>query len=348
MSDETRKFITSSFLDRLNRSGIEQEKVVIQMMKNSPLQDHLRGYLNSWQKKYWVLLSGLESGGHLLPLVSAFLESNRQGHESPPAPVEDTTLLYKTRSVITSFSFNPVEKRIVAVCSRTDIIEIDISKALDFQKNLSTTDADHSDMDSEMDFDDEEVDEGDFLDAEGNVIDRTGETSTAPSVIESIDSNLSRAGSQASLHTVFKNLFSGKAAKHLDGAHHHAQHGLAHAVTDSNLRRSQGLAPGDPVVGVTGTKLGEVDNIVVRTDIIATCSESHPSFPLYLTGHNPALDYPCVTLWQFGQPRELNNYSGTSTKVTRYSAMMSQPFAKNRDGRLNLVIANSSIVAFVR
>jgi len=42
-------------------------------MKNSPLQDHLRGYLSSWQKKYWVLLSGLESGGHLLPLVASFL-----------------------------------------------------------------------------------------------------------------------------------------------------------------------------------------------------------------------------------------------------------------------------------
>ncbi|KAF9550360.1 regulator of (H+)-ATPase in vacuolar membrane [Mortierella hygrophila] len=319
MSDETRKFISSSFLDRLNRSGIEQEKAVIQMMKKSPLQDHLRGYLNNWQKKYWVLLSGLESGGHLLPLVSAFLEANRQGHESPPAPVEDTTLLYKTRSVITSFSFNPVEKRIVAVCSRTDIIEIDISKALDFQKNLNTTDADHSDMDSEMDFDDEDVDvdEGDFLDAQGNVIDRTGDTSTAPSVVESIESNVSRAGSQASIHSVFKNLFGGKGAKHHDGAHPHHHHGLAHAVTDANLRRSQGLASGDPVMGVTGVKSGEVDNIVVRTDIIATCSESHPSFPLYLTGHNPAFDYPCVTLWQFGQPRELNNYGGTSAKVTR-------------------------------
>jgi hypothetical protein len=327
MSDETRKFITSSFLDRLNRSGIEQEKTVIQMMKKSPLQDHLRGYLNNWQKKYWVLLSGLESGGHLLPLVSAFLESHRQAHDSPPAPVEDTTLLYKTRSVITSFSFNPVEKRIVAVCSRTDIIEIDISKALDFQKNLNSTDVDHSDMESEMDFDDEEVDEGDFLDAQGNVIDRTGDTSTAPSVVESTESNVSRAGSQASLQNVFKNLFSGKGAKQHDGAHPHHHHGLAHAVTDSNLRRSQGLAPGDPVVGVAGVKQGEVDNIVVRTDVIATCSESHPSFPLYLTGHNPAFGYPCVTLWQFGQPRELNNYGGTSAKVTRYCFIMTEPCA---------------------
>ncbi|KAF9106062.1 hypothetical protein BGX29_010629 [Mortierella sp. GBA35] len=317
MSDETRKFITSSFLERLNRSGIEQEKTVIQMMKNSPLQDHLRGYLNNWQKKYWVLLSGLESGGHLLPQVSAFLEANRQCRDSPPAPVEDTTLLYKTRSVITSFSFNPVEKRIVAVCSRTDIIEIDISKALDFQKNLNMPDAEHSDMDSEMDFEDEEVDEGDFLDAQGNVIDRTGGTSNAPSMAESTDSNISRAGSQASLQTVFKNLFSGK-AKHHEGAHHHHHHGLAHTVTDSNLRRSQGLAPGDTVTGVAGTKTSsEVDNIVVRSDVVATCSESHPSFPLYLTGHNPALDYPCVTLWQFGQPRELNNYAGTSAKLTR-------------------------------
>ncbi|KAF9908205.1 regulator of (H+)-ATPase in vacuolar membrane [Linnemannia zychae] len=345
MSDETRKFITSSFLDRLNRSGIEREKTVIQLMKNSPLQDHLRGYLNSWQKKYWVLLSGLESGGHLLPQVSTFLESKRQGHESPPAPAEDTTLLYKTRSVITSFSFNPVEKRIVAVCSRTDIIEIDISKALDFQKNLNTTDADHSDMDSDMDFDEEEIDEGDFLDAQGNVIDRTGGASTAPSMVESVDSNLSRAGSQASLQNVLKNLFGGKGGKH-DGSHSHPHHGLAQTVADSNLRRSQGLAPGDPVAGVAGVKPGEVDNIVVRTDIIATCSESHPSFPLYLTGHNPAFDYPCVTLWQFGQPRELNNYGGTSAKVTRvhFDAYGQKFGATDAKGDMHLWRFDSNVV----
>ncbi|KAF9114391.1 regulator of (H+)-ATPase in vacuolar membrane [Mortierella sp. AM989] len=317
MSDGTRKFVTSSFLDRLTRAGIEQEQNVIQIMKKMPLQDHLRGYLNNWQKKYWVLLSGLESGGHLLPQVAAFLESHRQCRDSPPAPVEDTTLLYKTRSVIASFSFNPVEKRIVVVCSRTDIIEIDISKALDFSRSMNSSDAYQSDMDSEMDLDEEYTEEGDFLDAQGNVIDRSVNTSKAPSVVatESSEENVSRTGSHVSLHNVFKNLFT-KGGKNPGNPHeHHA--GLAHAVTDANLRRSQGLPPSSIHPGITGSKPGEADNIVVRTDVVATCSESHPIFPLYLTGHNPALEYPCVSLWQFGQPKELNIYSGTSAKVTR-------------------------------
>ncbi|KAF9354925.1 regulator of (H+)-ATPase in vacuolar membrane [Mortierella sp. AD094] len=317
MSDETRKFVTSSFLDRLTRAGIELEQNVIQVMKKLPLQDHLRGYLNSWQKKYWILLSGLESGGHLLPQVAAFLESHRQCRDSPPAPVEDTTLLYKTRSVIASFSFNPVERRIVVVCSRTDIIEIDISKALDFTRAMSSSDAYQSDMDSEMDLDEEDVDidEGDFLDAQGNVIDRSVSTSKAPSVVatESSEDNVSRAGSVVNLQSVFKNIFT-KGSKH--PGHPHDQ-GLAHAVTDANLRRSQGLPPVNMHPGATGAKPGEVDNIVVRTDVVATCSESHPIFPLYLTGHNPALEYPCVSLWQFGQPKELNTYSGTTSKVTK-------------------------------
>ncbi|KAI1317690.1 regulator of (H+)-ATPase in vacuolar membrane [Mortierella claussenii] len=335
MSDETRKFITSSFLDRLSRAGIEQELNVIQLMKKSPLQDHLRGYINSWQKKYWVLLSGLESGGHLLPQVAAFLEAHRYCRDSPPAPVEDTALLFKTRSVIHSFAFNPVERRIVAVCSRTDIIEIDISKALDFQRSsMNASDANHSDMDSEMDLDEEDVDmdqleEGDFLDAQGNVIDRPSRSnSKAPSVVateSSAEDNGSRTGSQVSLQHVFKNLFAkGKHPPH--SGHHHPHdplhphpHGLAHAVTDANLRRAQGLAPLNSAAGGGGgvKSSSEVDNIVVRTDVVATCTESHPSFPLYLTGHNPALEYPCVTLWQFGQPKELNNYSGTTAKVTR-------------------------------
>ncbi|KAF9438201.1 regulator of (H+)-ATPase in vacuolar membrane [Entomortierella beljakovae] len=315
MSDETRKFVTSSFLDRLTRAGIEQEQSAIQVMKKMPLQDHLRGYLDSWQKKYWIILSGLESGGHLLPQVAAFLESHRHGRESPPAPVEDTSLLYKTRSVISSFAFNPVDKRIVVVCSRTDIIEIDISKALDFNRSMNNTDAYQSDMDSEMDMDDEDADDTDFLDAQGNIIDKSVSTSKTPSVVatESSEENVSRAGNQVSLQSVFKNLFT-KGGKTSGHPHDHT-HGLAHAVTDANLRRSQGLPPAN--MHPSGAKPGEVDNIVVRTDVVATCSESHPVFPLYLTGHNPALEYPCVTLWQFGQPNELNNYSGTNTRVTK-------------------------------
>ncbi|KAG0341180.1 regulator of (H+)-ATPase in vacuolar membrane [Podila humilis] len=315
MSDETRKFVTSSFLDRLSRSGIEQEKKVLQKLKDTPPQDHLRGYLNSWQKKYWVILSGLESGGHLLPLVADFLESRRAGYNSPPAPVEDTSLLYKTRSVITSFSFNPVEKRIVAVCSRSDIIEVDISKALDFQKNMNPHDAEHSDMDSEMDLEEEEDDDHDFLDAEGNVIDRSANTSKTPSVAPTENSEEISRGSQVSLQTVFKNIFTAKAKlSSLDGNHVHHPHGMG--ASDPALRRSQsyGLAPS---ASLAGSKPTEVDNIVVRTDVVATCSENHPSFPLYLTGHNPTLGYPCVTLWQFGQSKDLNNYTGTNNKITK-------------------------------
>ncbi|KAF9350624.1 regulator of (H+)-ATPase in vacuolar membrane, partial [Mortierella sp. NVP85] len=311
MSDETRKFITSSFLDRLIRSGVEQEQSVIQIMKKSTLQDHLRGYLNSWQKKYWVLLSGLESGGHLLPLVSAFLESHRQSRESPPAPVEDTTLLFKTRSVITSFSFNPADRSIAAVCSRTDIIEIDMSKAIDYQRALDTF---QGDVDSEMDLDEEDrdPDEGSIFDAQGNVIIRSVNTSKTPSVVatESSEENVSRTDSHVSLQSVFRNLFSKNQKNSGYPYDHHSN--LAHAVADANLRRAQGLQPAVP-----GVKSNEVDNIVVRADILATCSESHPSFPLYLTGHNPSLGYPCVTLWQFGQSKELNNYTGTNSKVTR-------------------------------
>ncbi|KAF9963358.1 regulator of (H+)-ATPase in vacuolar membrane [Modicella reniformis] len=279
MSDETRKFIISSFLDRLIRSGIEQEQNVIQNMKKSPLHDHLRGYLNNWQK-------------------------NR---DTPPAPLEDTTLLFKTRSVITSFSFNPADRSIVAVCSRTDVSEIDISSVIDYQRTLNASDTNLSDMDSEMDLDEEDADLDDI-----DFINRSVSTSKAPSVVttENSEENISRTGSHVSLQNVFKNLFA-KSQKH--PGHPYDQHSsLAHAVTDANLRRAQGLP-----TTATGVKSNEVGNIVVRADIVATCSESHPSFPLYLTGHNPVLDSPCVTLWQFGQAKELNNYTGTNTKVTR-------------------------------
>ncbi|KAG0030111.1 regulator of (H+)-ATPase in vacuolar membrane [Podila clonocystis] len=294
LEDETRKFITSSFLDRLTRSGIEQEKKVLQSLKEAPPQDHLRGYLNSWQKKYWVILSGLESGGHLLPMVANFLESRRSGHDSPPTPTEDTSLLYKTRSVITSFSFNP---------------------------NMSSHDTENSDMDSEMELE-EEDDDQDFLDAAGNVIDRSASTSKTPSVAptENSEESISRAGSQVSLQTVFKNLFNAKAKQaSMDGSHTGNYHHVSQSVgaADPAFRRSQSVLSASSGASAAGAKSTEVDNIVVRTDVVATCSESHPSFPLYLTGHNPTLGYPCVTLWQFGQPKELNNYTGTNTKVTK-------------------------------
>jgi hypothetical protein len=177
-------------------------------------------------------------------------------------------------------------------------------------------------MDSEIELDDEDMDDTDFLDAQGNVIDRSVNTSKTPSVVatESSEENISRVGSQVSLQNVFKNLFAANKGNRnvTDPLSHAHQHNLGQAVTDANLRRSQGLSPANmTALSAAAGRSTEPDNLVARTDVIATCSESHPSFPLYLTGHNPALGYPCVNLWQFGQTRELNNYTGTSAKVTK-------------------------------
>jgi len=177
-------------------------------------------------------------------------------------------------------------------------------------------------MDSEIELDDEDVDEGDFLDAQGNIIDRSVNTSKAPSVVatEGSEENISRVGSHVSLQSVFKNLFAAKGSRNVtpDPTHPHLHQSLGQSVTDANLRRSQGLGHTHmAAISNPGKAAIEPDNLVLRPDILATCSESHPSFPLYITGHNPALGYPCVNLWQYGQPRELNNYTGTSAKVTK-------------------------------
>lgn len=173
-------------------------------------------------------------------------------------------------------------------------------------------------MDSEMELEEEDYDQ-DFLDSAGNVIDRSASTSKTPSVAptENSEENVGRAGSQVSLQTVFKNLFNAKAKQvSMDGNHHHHSQGVG-AADLAAFRRSQSVLLANNGILSAGAKSTEVDNIVVRTDVVATCSESHPIFPLYLTGHNPTLGYPCVTLWQFGQPKELNNYTGTNTKVTK-------------------------------
>lgn len=185
---------------------------------------------------------------------------------------------------------------------------------------MTSHDTENSDMDSEMELE-EEDDDLDFLDAAGNVIDRSTSTSKTPSVAatENSEENISRAGSQVSLQTVFKNLFNAKAKQaSMDGSHtghHHHSQGVG--APDPAFRRSQSVFSASSGASAAGAKSTEVDNIVVRTDVVATCSESHPSFPLYLTGHNPTLGYPCVTLWQFGQSKELNNYTGTNAKVTK-------------------------------
>lgn len=187
---------------------------------------------------------------------------------------------------------------------------------------MNSHDTENSDMDSEMELEEEDYDQ-DFLDAAGNVIDRSASTSKTPSVAptENSEEYISRAGSQVSLQTVFKNLFNVKAKQaSMDGNHtgnhlHHSQ-GVG-AADPAAFRRPHSVLSANIGISATGAKATEVDNIVVRTDVVATCSESHPSFPLYLTGHNPTLGYPCVTLWQFGQPKELNNYTGTNTKVTK-------------------------------
>ncbi|KAG0254499.1 regulator of (H+)-ATPase in vacuolar membrane, partial [Actinomortierella ambigua] len=346
MSDETRRFVASSFLDQLIRSGIQLERQAIQIMETefcsqqstnghgpspqsqggasgavSPSQDHLRGYLETWQRKYWVLLSGLESGGHLLPLVGAFMESRRAAHEhTSPVPTEDTTILYKTRSVITSFSFHPIEKSTVALCSRTDIIEVDLSRSMEFQKALPGME-EASDMESDMDLDEEE--ELGLEEELANLAASTAElSSTRPSSIATTNgggggtgaghgegSHDANEGSKthSNIQNVFKNLF---------GTAKQPPSTLASGGQAAGSQR--GLLLGDKSArGTERRRSIVVDNVLIRADILATCSESHPSFPLYLTGHNPALDYPTATLWQFGQPRELNTYNGATGKVTK-------------------------------
>ncbi|KAG0233631.1 regulator of (H+)-ATPase in vacuolar membrane [Actinomortierella wolfii] len=359
MSDETRRFVASSFLDQLIRSGIQLERQAIQIIETefsnqpssngngasslgsngatSPSQEHLRGYLEPWQRKYWIVLNGLESGGHLLPLVGSFMEARRTVHEhAPPAVTEDTSILYKTRSVITSFSFHPIEKSTVALCSRTDIIEVDLSRSMDFQKGLPGLEGELSDMESDMDMDEE--DELGFEEELANMAASTAElSSTQPSIVTTSTSegvgplegsNGLGGGSKShnNLQSVLKNIFGTVKHQSSSDVPGSGSSGIPRRLSLASLNQQSG--------GDGGTKSGRgrnlsatataerrksivVDNVLIRADIVATCSESHPNFPLYLTGHNPALDYPSATLWQFGQPRELNTYNGATGKVTK-------------------------------
>ncbi|KAF9969031.1 DmX-like protein 1 [Actinomortierella ambigua] len=187
---------------------------------------------------------------------------------------------------------------------------------MDFHKGLPGLEGEVSEMESDMDMDEEE--ELGLEEELANFAASTaGLSSTRPSSVTTFTGHGEGAhdaaeGSKAhgGIQNVFKNLF-----------------GTVKHPPSPSSSGGQGPGAGGAKFGrgalTAGASVGErrksivVDNVLIRADILATCSESHPSFPLYLTGHNPALDYPSATLWQFGQPRELNTYNGATGKVTK-------------------------------
>ncbi|KAI9477754.1 MAG: hypothetical protein EXX96DRAFT_225224 [Benjaminiella poitrasii] len=57
--------------------------------------------------------------------------------------------------------------------------------------------------------------------------------------------------------------------------------------------------------------------IMLKRNIAASCAETHPKYPFYITGLEVNNGGPSAILWQFGQEKEIAGYYGCQGKVTR-------------------------------
>ncbi|KAI8330851.1 WD40-repeat-containing domain protein [Chlamydoabsidia padenii] len=91
------------------------------------------------------------------------------------------------------------------------------------------------------------------------------------------------------------------------------------------LRRSLGVGKDGSDASRSPTGVSSVGSaaeqsermVTLKRTITATCAETHPEYPFYITGCEVVNDGPSAVLWQFGQEREITNYYGCHGKVTR-------------------------------
>ncbi|KAI8369421.1 WD40-repeat-containing domain protein [Radiomyces spectabilis] len=88
------------------------------------------------------------------------------------------------------------------------------------------------------------------------------------------------------------------------------------------LKKKQGSDHARSPIGTSpgGSSMDSGDRermILLRRPIVATCAETHPQFPFYITGGDPSTGGASAMLWQFGQEREIATYYGCQDKTTK-------------------------------
>ncbi|CAO3607183.1 unnamed protein product [Cunninghamella echinulata] len=344
-SEQLVEFIWNYLLDpiayRLHHLQSQIDKELDHKLTKSSV---LRHFKTLREKKYWRSLKSIIPVNQLLPFVQF----------SPPEvnviPDESyhphTNTVYNAGTTIHAFCINMKSGMngklgdILAVCTKSEIQEIDMSKTQRYAAPLirsgSTSSKDHNhehcdsypDTEEEMDIMASDAETNDGVSAIGDLHLHQPTPQRHHNHHSHHHSKSPAGGLRRGIHHQ-PSTSSNKSSVSSTPVHrNHADdknNNLNIENLQETLKRSLGVVKEGSDISRSSTGTNSVGSvaensepmITLRRQMTGTCAETHPEYPFYITGCEVLNDGPSVTLWQFNQEREITHYYGCHGKVTK-------------------------------
>ncbi|KAG1472233.1 hypothetical protein G6F56_001663 [Rhizopus delemar] len=308
-------FIWTTLLDPIAyRAHCLKKTIETQLECDLTKQNVLKQFKTLRQRKYWHSIKSLCPSDRLLPFIN-FCPTVNVIFDDQPIRFSN---VYCAPSTAYAFCINP-SANAMAVCLKSEIQEIDLSKAMPIgsqpvvrSRSASSTGFGHDHhMDSYPDTEEDEDEDSS---------DNERETNSHMATPKPLRRKISRTSANGT-----PTLMSPAAGNRILEDHvQKGPHNLNLEYVYDSLKKS--LAKGDSPSKTPNTSTSPffADNaerekmITFKRNTMATCAESHPQYPFYITGceiNNS--NSPTAILWQFGQEKEIASYYGCQGKATR-------------------------------
>ncbi|KAL0097480.1 RAVE protein 1 C terminal-domain-containing protein [Phycomyces blakesleeanus] len=307
-------FIWTTLLDPIAyRAQCLQKDVLLQMEETPTKRNILKQFKTLRQKKYWRSIKTLSSTERLLPFVN-FLPSGMNVMSNDSQPHSHT--MYYSPTTTHAFCISSAYPTMMAICMKTEIQEVDLSKVqghgpLLARSGSGSSSGVHQEL-AAGSYPDTEEEEDDFglSDGESEVV-RSSQSSRhtkrkeprglQPKTAYTTSPALSPAAGRIQAED---RPFQNRSLENLHEA-------LKRSLGMENFRSPGAMSP-------MGSSSENSEHMVtLKRSVSTTCAEAHPQFPFYITGCQSSNGSPSAILWPFGQEREIANYYGSQGAATR-------------------------------
>ncbi|GAA5804339.1 hypothetical protein HPULCUR_009827 [Helicostylum pulchrum] len=317
LCEQLTDFIWTTLLDPVAYRAHRLNETIKKQLDNDLTRHNIsKQFRTLRQKKYWRSLKSLSPPERLLPFIKIspstvnVLEDdqNTQSHS-----------VYHSSSTVYAFSLNSASRDSMAICMKSEIQEIDLSKAGNFgaplfrSRSVSSSGLGHDHhYDSYPDTDEDDsdsTDEHDSIHTNTTMKQIQTRKKLPPTASSRVSGTSSPLVSPAGSRTFDEHVQKVPQNLNLDHLHDSLRRSL---TKGSDYARTPVNASPSNVDNAEREKM-----ILLRRNISATCAETHPQYPFYITGCEVNNGGPSAILWQFGQEREIASYYGCQGKTTR-------------------------------
>ncbi|CAO3662730.1 unnamed protein product [Umbelopsis ramanniana] len=316
-SDDVTTFAVAGLLDPLAQRAGDLKKIALSLLGDDiSRRNAVKQFKSTREKRFWYSLTTILPEYKLLPFLQ--FNQNVRINAFLVNPVSDCEAIFKSTSTVGGFCKNKVGDNILAICTGTEVKEIDLDKApqagpqpgkmsrtgssssASTQLQLEQTDLD---TDDEMGADRHSLTDSVDNRKQGKKKDQHAQHSRAATPVskffqdDSTGEKMIRSSSFDNLQEAFKRSLKLNVKDNADpvGYRFPSPFGMDNSHEMDAYERSVSL----------------------RRKTAATSAESHPQFPFYVVGCDPADGKPSAVIWQYGHDRAVANYYGCQAKTSR-------------------------------